>query len=157
MKEQIRQLLEARIFEVKNLNTAIYAASALLAISVFLPLIELPAYGEVTYNRVAPVESYLVIILAISAVTILLLKKLKLLYFSPAGVWLVLLFPAIQGLFEKKKENILTEVGDAAVGVFQDFAADLFLNIFNFHWGGFVFLISLLAFTASCIIRAIKQ
>jgi len=33
-----------------------------------------------------------------------------------------------------------------------DFTADLFLNITDFHWGGLVFLLALLAFTLSSVL-----
>ncbi len=38
----------------------------------------------------------------------------------------------------------------------QDFAADLFLNVAEFSWGGFVLLVGLLAFTVTCILRSFK-
>lgn len=140
----------------KNLELAVYISAVILAIGVFLPLTELPAYGDVSYNKISPVESYLVILLALSGPLFIFLGKLKLLKFSALAVWLVLLFPAIKSLFKSEDKSLLGEALSEATAVMQDFAGNLFLNIFEFGWGGFVFLIGLIVFTASCVIRSMK-
>lgn len=140
----------------KNLELSVYISAALLAIGVFLPITELPIYGEVSYNDIAPFESYLVILLALSAASLLFKNKIALLRFAPIGVWLVLLFPAIKGLFESDDSGFFGEIGNDIASVMQDFAGDLFLNIAEFSWGGFVFLIGLLVFTASSVMRSVK-
>ena len=82
----------------KKLELGVYISAVLLAAGVFLPLTELPVYGNVTYNKIAPVESYLVILFAVVGVTLLFLGRNKELKFTPLGIWLTLLFPAIKGL-----------------------------------------------------------
>ncbi|MBT4161706.1 MAG: hypothetical protein HOC70_14290 [Gammaproteobacteria bacterium] len=140
----------------KIIDIAIYATAALLAVSVFLPITSLPVIGDVSYNRVADIESYLVILFCVSAPILLFLDKAKFVVASAAGVWLTLLFPAIRDLFKSDDGGFLSKAVDKASGAMQDFAADLFLNIADFSWGGYVFLIALLGFTAACIIRAFK-
>ena len=140
----------------KNLELAVYISAAMLAIGVFLPLTELPAYGDVSYNKIASIESYLVVLFAVSGPVIILLNKIKVLKFSPIGAWLVLLFPAIKSLFKSGDSSLLGEVISEASAVMQDFAGNLFLNIFEFGWGGFVFLTGLIGFSISSVMRSVK-
>ena len=81
--------------------------------------------------------------------------KTKLLILPPAGVWLTLLFPAIKSLFESKDTSLLGKLTDGATSVMSDFAGDLFLNVADLSWGGFVFLLGLLGFTVSSIVRSL--
>ena len=140
----------------KNLELAVYISAAMLAIGVFLPLTALPVYCEVSYNKISSIESYLVVLLALSGPTLIFLDKIKLLKFPPIGVWLVLLFPAIKSLFKSGDSSFFGEVVSEASSVMQEFAGNLFLNIFDFGWGGFVFLIGLIVFSISSGIRSVK-
>ena len=140
----------------KNLELAVYISAAMLAIGVFLPLTELPVYGEVSYNKISSIESYLVVLFALSGPAFIFLDKIKLLKFSPPGAWLVLLFPAIKSLFKSDDSSLLDEAIGEASAVMQDFAGNLFLNIFEFGWGGFVFLIGLIVFSISSVMRSVK-
>ncbi len=144
----------------KKQNTTdilIYISSVLLAIGVFLPLTTLPLYGEVSYHRVSELESYLVIAFAISAPVFLFITQSKFLRLSVAGVWITLLFPAIKSLFKSSDGGMLSKIGDSASSAMSDFAADLFLNIADFHWGGMIFLLGLLIFTISCLLRSFNK
>ncbi len=141
-----------------KLNNAIYISAILLIAGVFLPLASLPVYGDITYNRIAEVESYLVILFAITAPILLIISKPKLLFISPTGVWVVLLFPAIKSIFKTEEQRgFFGELADKATSVMQDFAADLFMNITDFSWGGYVFLLGLVIFTVSCLVRSVKK
>ncbi len=140
----------------KNLELAVYISAAMLAIGVFLPLTELPVYGGVSYNKISSIESYLVVLLALSGPIFIFLDKIKLLKISPIGAWLVLLFPAIKSLFKSGDSSFFGETVSKASSVMQDFAGNLFLNIFDFSWGGFVFLIGLIVFSISSVIRSVK-
>ena len=140
----------------KNLELAVYISAAMLAIGVFLPLTALPVYGEVSYNKISSIESYLVVLLALSGPTLIFLDKIKLLKFPPIGVWLVLLFPAIKSLFKSGDSSFFGKAVSEASSVMQEFAGNLFLNIFDFSWGGFVFLIGLIVFSISSVIRSVK-
>ena len=140
----------------KNLELAVYISAAMLAIGVFLPLTELPAYGAVSYNKISPIESYLVVLFALSGPIFIFLNKTNFLKFSPMGAWLVLLFPAIRSLFKSGDSSLLDEAISEASSVMQDFAGNLFLNIFEFGWGGFVFLLGLIVFSISSVIRSVQ-
>ena len=140
----------------KNLELAVYLSAILLAIGVFLPLTKLPIYGDVSYNKISSIESYLVVLLALSGPTFIFLDKIKLLKFSPICAWLVLLFPAIKSLFKSGDSSFFGEAVSEASSVIQEFAGNLFLNIFDFGWGGFIFLIGLIVFSISSVIRSVK-
>ncbi|MCP4494781.1 MAG: hypothetical protein GY820_46880 [Gammaproteobacteria bacterium] len=143
--------------KVKTIESVIYISALLLAVGVFLPLTKLPIYGEVTLHRVAEIESYLVIAFAISAPLFLIAGQPKLIKLAVIGVWVTLLFPALKGLFESGDGGFLGKLGDKASSAMNDFAADLFLNIADFHWGGIIFLSGLVLFTASCLFRPLKK
>ena len=140
----------------KNLNIALYVFAVLLGVSVFLPLTSLPIVGDVSYNRIADIESYIVVALCIAAIGLVFTNMKKFIIFPAIGVWVTLLFPAIKGMFESDDGGFLSKATDKASGVMQDFAADLFMNVTDFSWGGFVFLLALLGFTVVSVLRSIK-
>lgn len=140
----------------RQLEIAIYVSAILLAVGVFLPLTKLPVYGEVSYHRIASTESYLVVLFALTAPALLLLNKSRFLVGSVVGVWLVLLFPAIKSLFKSRDTGFVAQMGEKASSVMTEFAGNMFLNIAEFHWGGLVFLIGLIVFTVSCVLRSFK-
>jgi hypothetical protein len=139
-----------------KLQLAIYLSALLLAISVFLPLTSFPVYGEVSYYRIARVESYLVVALALVAPALILVGRERFSVFCLAGVWLVLLFPTLQDMLSAHNNNALQQLGDGVTSAMADFSADLFLNIAEFHWGGFAFLTALLVFTVASTLYQVK-
>ena len=141
----------------QNLEMMIYISAVMLAVGVFLPLTTMAVIGDVSYNRIAELESYLVILLAISAPVFLFIKQPKYILVSAIGVWVTLLFPAIKGLFQSTDSSTLGKLSAKASGAMQDFAAEMFLNIFKFSWGGYIFLLGLLLFTAACVMRSMKK
>lgn len=141
----------------KIIELAIYISSILLAASVFLPLTKLPIYGVVTYHRIFVNGSYLVILFAISALVLLLIRKYKYLILLPVAVWITLLFPALKSLTKSGNTGFYGRIGKSISSAMSDFAGHLFLNIADFSWGGYIFLISLLVFTVSCIFRSLKK
>jgi hypothetical protein len=141
-----------------DLNIALYVSSAMLALGVFLPLTNIPIYGEVSYHRIAKFEAYLVVMFALAAPLMALLKQNSKLFIAPLGVWAVLLFPAIKSaLTPKGSRNMFSGITDSASGVMGEFAGRLFLNVTEFKWGGLVFIAGLLVFTVVCVLRARKK
>lgn len=140
----------------KKLELAVFISASMLAIGVFLPLTELPVYGGVSYHDLLAIEPYLVVLAALSGPAFIFLDKSKWLKFSPLAAWLVLLFPAIKSLFKSSDEGFFSETISKASSVMQDYAADLFLNVFSFSWGGFVFMIGLIVFSVSSVMRSIR-
>ncbi len=45
-----------------NIEAAVYASALIVTMGVFLPLTNLSFYGGVSYNKIASIESYLVIL-----------------------------------------------------------------------------------------------
>ncbi|MGY8814206.1 MAG: hypothetical protein ACKVHQ_05760, partial [Gammaproteobacteria bacterium] len=68
----------------------------MVAVGVFLPLASIPIYGDITYNRIASLESYIVILLSVVVVVFILIGKTRMSIFPVAGIWLTLLYPAIK-------------------------------------------------------------
>jgi len=64
----------------------------------------------------------------------------------------VLLFPALRDFLRSRNASSLQQLGNGVSSAMADFTADLFLNITDFHWGGLVFLLALLAFTLSSVL-----
>jgi hypothetical protein len=141
-----------------NLDSAIYVSAVAVALGVFLPLTRLPIYGDVTYYRVAQIEALLVVLFALAAPALLYMRKNKRLWLAPAAIWLTLLFPAIKSLLTPKgKSGMFGQLGESASSAMGNFAADLFMNIADFSWGGVIFIVGLLAFTASCSLASMKR
>lgn len=141
-----------------DLSMAVYVSAVMLALGVFLPLTNIPIYGDVSYHRIAKIEAYLVMVFALAAPVMLFLKQTKRLFFAPVGVWVVLLFPAIKSaLTPQGSKGMFSGITDGASSVMGEFAARLFLNIANFEWGGLIFITGLLVFTVACVLKALKK
>ncbi len=140
-------------------DVGFHVSAILLAIGVFLPLTTLRVIGDVSYEDVADVEAYMIIGVVIAGV-VLALTKPRLTGLAAVGVWVVLMWPAIEDLFRSNDSGIFSGLEDSARRIMHDFAADLLpdlvSNIADFHWGGFVFLLSLLGFTFFGIAKSIK-
>jgi len=85
-----------------TLQVAIYLSALGLSVGMFLPLTSFPVYGEVSYNRIAPIEAVLVVVLALAAPALILAGLGRASIVSPVGVWLVLLFPAIEAVLRDR-------------------------------------------------------
>jgi hypothetical protein len=141
-----------------DLDMAVYVSAVLLALGVFLPMTKLPIYGDVSYYRIAPIATYLVVVFALAGPVMLFLKQTKRLFFAPAGVWLVLLFPAIKSVLTPKgKSGMMDSLTSSAGNAFGEYAARLFLNINDFQWGGLIFLLGLLTFTVVCVLKSLRK
>ncbi len=141
----------------QTLDMLIYVSAVMLAVGVFLPLTSLAVIGDVSYNRIAQLESYIVILFAVSAPAFVFIKQTKFTLGSVIGVWITLLLPAIQSLLKSPDNSALGKLTSKAAGKMQEYAADLFLNVFDFSWGGYIFLAGLLLFTYAGIMRALKK
>ena len=139
------------------LQVAIYLSALGLSAGMFLPLTSFPVYGEVSYYRIAPVEAVLVVVLALAAPALILAGLGRVSIVSPVGVWLVLLFPAIEDVLRERNSNALQQLGDGVTSAMTDFSTDLFMNIAEFHWGGLVFLVSLLVFTLTGLLYLFRR
>ncbi len=139
----------------KELDVAVYATGLLLAISVLLPITSLPIVGDVSYFRIAENEAYIVIGCCLVTPVLLLLDKSKLMILPPLGVWVTLLYPAIEEMLKGDK-GLFAQVTGQSQRILREFASDLFLNVTEFSWGGYVFLAALAGFTITCVIRTFR-
>ncbi|MDD2699774.1 MAG: hypothetical protein PHH36_00920 [Sideroxydans sp.] len=139
-------------------SAVVYISALMLALGAFLPLTNIPVYGDVSYHRIAKIEAYLVVVFAVAGPVMLFLKQTRRLFFAPLGVWVVLLFPAIKSaLTPKGSKGMLSGIADSASGVMGEFAGRLFLNIANFKWGGLIFISGLLIFTLACVFKSLRK
>ena len=139
----------------KKLDVWVYLTGILVAFSVLLPITSLPVMGEVSYLQVAEREANIIIALCLVNPIFLLLGKSRLVILPLTGVWVTLLFPAIKQLL-KRHEGGGSQVTGQVNRITQEFAADLFMNVAEFSWGVYVFLVALVGFTITCALRAFR-
>jgi hypothetical protein len=139
-----------------KLQLLIYLSAILLSAGVFLPLASFPVYGEANYYRIAEIEAWLVIVFALTGPALILGGREKFTILSPIAVWTVLLYPALRSYFESTNDTVLKQLGNQLSSAMVDFASNLFLNIGDFHWGGYFFLTALIVFSFSNVIYRIK-
>ena len=139
-----------------TLQLLIYLTAILLSVGVFLPLASFPVYGEASYYRIAEIEAWLVIVFAMTGPALILAGKGKLAILSPLAVWTVLFFPMLRSYFESTNDTVLNQLGNQLSSAMVEFASNLFLNISEYHWGGFVFLSALIMFTLSNVMYRLK-
>ena len=140
----------------KLLDLIVFISAAMIAVGVFLPLTKLPIYGEVTYYRASPYESYIVIAFALLAPALIILEKPKLLMAAPLGVWITLFFPTIKETLTPHKSGFINDVSHKISSVVQDTLFDMFSNLLHLSWGAYIFIAGLLLFTLSSAIRTFK-
>jgi hypothetical protein len=139
----------------KQLDVWVYLTGILVAFSVWLPLASLPVIGEVSYHLIAKREANIVIAFCLFTPVLLLLGKSRLVILPLTCMWITLIFPAIKQ-FIKSDEGFLSQATGQANRIMQEFSADLFINVAEFSWGGYVFLAALVGFTITCVLRAFR-
>lgn len=139
----------------KQLDVWVYLTGILVAFSVWLPLASLPVIGEVSYHLIAEREANIVIAFCLLTPLFLLLGKSRLVILPLTCMWIALLFPTIEQ-FIKSDEGFLSQATGQANRIMQEFSADLFMNVAEFSWGGYVFLAALVGFTITCVLRAFR-
>jgi hypothetical protein len=139
----------------KQLDVWVYLTGILVAFSVWLPLASLPVIGEVSYHLIAEREANIVIAFCLFTPVLLLLGKSRLVILPLTCMWITLIFPAIKQ-FIKSDEGFLSQATGQANRIMQEFSADLFINVAEFSWGGYVFLAALVGFTITCVLRAFR-
>ena len=139
----------------KKLDVWVYLTGILVAFSVLLPITSLPVMGEVSYLQVAEREANIIIAFCLVNPLFLLIGKSRLVILPLTGVLVALLFPAIKQLL-KRDEGVFSQATGQVNRITQEFAADLFMNVTEFSWGGYVFLVALVGFTITCVLRAFR-
>jgi|TARA_B110000967_G_C18631905_1_gene434069 hypothetical protein len=139
----------------QQLDVWVYLSGILVAFSVLLPITSLPVLGEVSYHLIAAREANIVIACCLVVPVFLLLGKPRLVILPLIGVWVTLLSPRIKQLL-KSDEGFFSQATGQANRIMQEFSADLFMNVTEFSWGGYVFLAALASFTITCTLRAFR-
>ena len=131
----------------KLLPNLLYLATLMLAVGVFLPLTRFAVIGEVSYFDITQFEAYLVIALAIAAPVLVMLKLVRLLWLPVIGVWITLFLPWVKEFLNASDESFMGQLSNKAASLKNEFAADLFLNISEYIWGGYIFMTGLILFS----------
>lgn len=140
----------------KNQQLA-YLGALLFIAGVFLPLASIPVVGDISYYRVDNMSAIIAVLLAAAAPVLIVMKKEKLTALSPIAVWVVLLWPALKNMGGGSDDGgMLGDLVGQATDPLSDFAGDLFMNINEFSWGGFIFLVGLLILTAGGVMTTLK-
>ena len=139
----------------RHSEKAIYLTAIGIMVGLFLPLATVPLYGDVSYFRIAKVESCILIACALSGPFFLSQKKYKLLIASAVSVWVTVYFPELK--VKASNRNALERAADAVSTELSDFASDAFWQIADLQWGGYLLLGSLIAFSVSCLARAVRS
>jgi len=135
-----------------------YLGALLFIAGLFLPLASIPVVGDISYYRVDGTSAIITVLLAISAPVLIHLKKEALTFISAIAIWLVLLWPAIKNMGGGSNDSggMLGDLAGKATDPLTNFASDLFMNINEFSWGGYIFLIGLVVFTVGCFITTMR-
>lgn len=143
---------------MKNLiPNLLYLATLALIVGVFLPLTSFAVIGNVSYYDAAQFEAYLVVALAITAPVLFMLKLTRLLWIPAVGVWVTLFLPWVKEIMGSGDESLVGQISNKATSVKNEFAADLFLNISEYTWGGYIFVVALVVFTLCALILTAKK
>ena len=85
----------------KNQRLA-YLGALLFIAGAFLPLASIPVVGDISYYRVDNMSAIIAVLLAAAAPVLIIMKKEKLTVLSPIAVWIVLLWPALKNMGDRK-------------------------------------------------------
>lgn len=118
-----------------------YVGAVMVIVGAFAPLVTLPAIGAVSYYDAANPEVFLLILFAALGPVFIIMQRTALTAVSPVGVWLVLLWPVIQGLTSERDEGLIGRATRAVTDPLETYAANLFTNVTELSWGGFVLLV----------------
>jgi len=140
----------------KILTLVVFISALMLMAGLFSPLTRIPIYGDLSYYRISPYETYFVILFAVLGPALILINKQKLLLLAPLGVWITLFFHVLKSYFKPEKSSVLGKMNDKLVSVMQDNVVDLLLKVLELNWGGYLFIAGLFLFTISCVLRSLK-
>ena len=135
-----------------------YLGTLLFIIGVFLPLASLPVVGDISYYRLDSTSAIIVVLLAAAGPGMIFLKKEMFTFASALAVWIVMLWPALKNMGGSSDDggSMFGDLVGKATDPLKNFASDLFMNINDFSWGGFIFLIGLLIMTIGAFMTTMK-
>jgi hypothetical protein len=108
-------------------------------------MIIVPAYAEISYYRIASFESYLLVFFSITTIGLTFFKKFRWCFLPAIGIWIAVFFPEINKLYQRQiGKGFIGELVSKATDPFKKIAVDWLLNVTDFSWSGYVFLLGLL-------------
>jgi len=128
----------------------VFIGAALTIIGAFLPLASFMA-SDISYYDIGGNEKYIFMLAVIAGPIMLFLNKQKFIMAAPVVAWLALLYPVFKGWFKVKNDDFLSQVSSEISGALTDVTGDILTNVEDYNWGGFVFLIALIAYTVGCV------
>ncbi|MCG8507548.1 MAG: hypothetical protein MI755_23290 [Sphingomonadales bacterium] len=128
-----------------------YLGGLMVVVGAFAPLVKLPAIGAVSYYDAANPEVFLLILFAALGPVFIIIQRTAPTALSPVGVWLVLLWPVIQSLTSERDEGLIGRATRTVTDPLETYAANLFTNITELSWGGFVLLVGAVILTVGGI------
>ncbi|MEX0298882.1 MAG: hypothetical protein AB3N28_07415 [Kordiimonas sp.] len=122
--------------------------SIMLAVGAFAPMINLAGLGTVSYADASGNEVYLLVIAGLAAAGLIVAGKKQFSIFAVLLAWIVLLWPMLKNIGSGGDDGgLLGKVTKTITDPLKDLTGRLFSNVFDFEWGGFVFLLGLILLT----------
>lgn len=120
----------------------------MLAIGAFAPMVEIARLGTVSYADASGNEVYLLIASALAAAGLIVAGKKQFSIFAVILTWLILLWPMLKNIGSGSDDGgLLGKVTKTITDPLKDLTGRLFSNVFNFEWGGYLFLLGLILLT----------
>ena len=129
----------------------------MVAVGCFLPLTTLPVYGDITFYTISEIDSIFVVVFALTTPLLVLLNLRKLTPVSTIAIWVILLPAAVTDRFKTEDGGVFGRINGTTSDPLKNFAADLFLNVTEFNWGGLVFLLGLILLTVVTVVAMLKS
>lgn len=137
---------------VKRSEQITLAGSILLAVGVFLPMVNIGGLGTVSYADATDPEVYLLVVAALASSGMIAASKQRLAIVPMLISWLVLLWPMLKNVGGGNEDGgLLGKVARTVSDPLQELAGRLFSNVFDFEWGGYVFLLGLVLLTIGSV------
>jgi len=140
----------------RTINLLMYLAAASLAVSMFLPLAELPVLGRISYYGIAEVETYVIIAMTMIVPFLIIAGRERLCLIPAIAIWGTLLWPALENEFRPAETNLLNQALGQSQRIMQEFAVDLFRHLTEFSWGGLLMLAALVVLTLTALVRLFR-
>jgi hypothetical protein len=134
-----------------------YVGAVLFIIGTFMPLVKLPAIGDVSYYRADSTYAIIVVVLAALVPLLILMKKMTHTFLAAAAIWVVLLWPVLKNMGgEGDDSGFFSDLMSQAKDPLKQFASELFTHIDEFNFGGFMFLGGLVILTVGSLLTTLK-
>lgn len=139
----------------KLTDLLLYCGAPLLAVGVFLPMTRFAVVGDVSYYDLTATVSLVVAGCAVALPILLQLKMKKWVWLPIVGIWGALFWPKVQQQFQDEPADLFAQLSSKAQASIDAFVADVLWNIPDYSWGGYVFLVGLVACTLGALLARV--